>query len=115
MVIDVAENVVECRALDCSPFPIENKRTHVEVPKVEVPDSLATHAYEAFGQDIEALERHWACWYTTDSTTGERLDSKKKRVAVLLLEMMQTPLLRRKQREKMSMCTVLLSLFLPMT
>jgi hypothetical protein len=84
MVIDVAENVVECRALDCSPFPIENKRARVEVPKVEVPDSPATHAYEAFVQDIEALESHWACLYTTDSTTGKRLDSKKTKVAASL-------------------------------
>jgi 3D (Asp-Asp-Asp) domain-containing protein len=36
MVIDVAENVVECHALDCSPFPIKNKRARVIVPKVEV-------------------------------------------------------------------------------
>ena len=80
MVIDVAEGVAECRALDCDPFQLEFKRARVDVPKVAAaPTSIP--AMGVFLRDLEALEKYWSCVYNIDFSTGNPIGTTtKKRV-----------------------------------
>ena len=80
MVIDAAECVAECRALDCEPFPIENRRARVDVPNATVPTNESTANHADLLQELEALESHWACVYAIDPATGEKKMVSKKRV-----------------------------------
>jgi hypothetical protein len=77
MVIDAAECVAECRALDCQPFPIEQKRARVDIPQQTGPANTASE-HEALLQELEALESYWACVYATDPATGEKKTGKKR-------------------------------------
>ncbi|KAL3794570.1 hypothetical protein HJC23_008026 [Cyclotella cryptica] len=78
MVIDAAENVVECRLLDCEPFPIESKRARLEIPKADACLSeTVTKECGSLLQDLEALESHWAGVYAIDPSTGATLSVKK--------------------------------------
>jgi hypothetical protein len=81
MVIDAAENVVECRLLDCEPFPIESKRARLEIPKADACLSeTVTKECGSLLQDLEALESHWAGVYAIDPSTGATLSVKKRAV-----------------------------------
>ena len=81
MVIDVAENVVECRLLDCVPFPIESKRARLEIPKADAClGETVEGEYGSLLQDLEALESHWACVYAIDPATGMAKSVKKRAV-----------------------------------
>ena len=77
MVIDAAECVAECRALDCQPFPIEQKRTRVDIPQLTGPANVATK-HGALLQELEALESYWACVYAINPATGEKKTGKKR-------------------------------------
>ena len=79
MVIDPADNIADCRALDCPPFPIEDKRARVEIPNVERPVTVSNAVYGGFIRDMEALEAHWACVYSTDLATGSKMNGMKKK------------------------------------
>jgi len=78
MVIDVAEGVAECRALDCDPFQLDFRRARVDVPKVAAAPR-STPSIGVFLQDLEALEKHWSCVYNIDFSNGKYLSGTKKR------------------------------------
>jgi hypothetical protein len=70
MVIDIAEGVVECRALDCNPFQLDFRCARVDVPKVAAAPR-STPSIGVFLQDLEALEKHWSCVYNIDFSNGK--------------------------------------------
>ena len=62
-IIDLADNVVELRALDAPPFPLEYRRATVHVPIVDGGDEHPVHlagAYDNLIAEINALEQHFA-------------------------------------------------------
>jgi hypothetical protein len=58
MIIDFGDNVAECHALDCPPFPITSRRARVAVPTVQASQVFGHDSahYSAFLQDLERLE-----------------------------------------------------------
>ena len=83
MVIDVAEGVAECRALDCNPFQLDFRRARVDVPKVATAPTC-TPSIGVFLQDLEALEKHWSCVYNIDFSNGKRTGGTVKRARFAL-------------------------------
>ena len=62
-VIDLADNVVELRAFDAPPFPLEYRRATVHVPVVDEGGEHPVHVAGAFADlinEIDALEKHFA-------------------------------------------------------
>ncbi|KAL3787167.1 hypothetical protein HJC23_010177 [Cyclotella cryptica] len=60
MVIDVAEGIAACRALDCNPFHLDFRRVRVDVPKVAA-EPRSTPSIGVFLQDLEAGEALVRC------------------------------------------------------
>jgi hypothetical protein len=60
--IDYGDNVVECRALDTPPFPIEFRRAHLTVPTPTEPTARAnlSKGLQAFIADVKRLEAYVA-------------------------------------------------------
>ena len=81
MVIDVAEGVAECRALDCNPFQLEFRRARVDVPKVAAAPT-STPSMDVFLQDLGALEKYWSCVYNIDFSTGKPPSGTAKKRAL---------------------------------
>jgi uncharacterized Zn finger protein (UPF0148 family) len=77
-VIDLNDNVVELRAFDAPPFPLEYRRATVHVPVTEEGSEHPVHmagAYDALINEIKALEQYFTganVIHATDEENGRR-------------------------------------------
>ena len=77
-VIDLSDNVVELRAFDAPPFPLEYRRATVHVPVIEEGSEHPVHmagAYDTLINEINALEKHFisaTVIHATDEKDGSR-------------------------------------------
>ena len=77
-VIDLSENVVELRAFDAPPFPLEYRHATVHVPVIEEGSEHPVHmagAYDTLINEINALEKHFisaTVIHATDEEDGSR-------------------------------------------
>ena len=77
-VIDLSDNVVELRAFDAPPFPLEYRRATVHVPVMEEGSEHQVHmagAYDTLIDEINALEKHFlsaTVIHATDEEDGSR-------------------------------------------
>jgi hypothetical protein len=61
MILDLVDEVVDCRNLDCPPFPIDFRRTSNHVPVMDEPsDTPANHATSHLQiiQEVENIKRY---------------------------------------------------------
>jgi hypothetical protein len=80
MIIDLSDNVVDMRALDASPFPLEYRRAAVHAPIVD--EAGAAHlstAHQDLIGEIKALEQ----WFASSSFVADAVhsDNAIKRVS----------------------------------
>ena len=81
-VIDLSDNVVELRAFDAPPFPLEYRRATVHVPVIEEGSEHPVHmagAYDTLINEINALEKHFMS-ATVIHATGEEDGSRSRHV-----------------------------------
>ena len=61
MVVDLSDNVADCRNLSCPPFPLSKKRAQVQVPAVDVAIARYGGNLDNFNDllaELDELERH---------------------------------------------------------
>ena len=81
-VIDLSDNIVELRAFDAPPFPLEYHRATVHVPVTEEGSEHPVHmagAYDALINEINALEQYFTS-ATVIHATGEENGSRSRHV-----------------------------------
>ena len=62
MVIDLVDNVVECKSLECPPVTIDFRRTPNHVPVMDEPSASRVHLADTYRhviRDIENLEQFY--------------------------------------------------------
>jgi hypothetical protein len=71
MIIDFNDRVIECRALDCPPFPIVSKRAQVTPTTAAASIPIIGHdpaKYSEFLRELDGLEAHVASVYATPAS-----------------------------------------------
>ena len=80
-IIDLSDNVVELRAFDAPPFPLEYRRATVHVPVMEEGGEHPVHmagAYDVLIQEINALEKHFSTVHV--ATTTDKENNRQRQV-----------------------------------
>ena len=68
MVLDFSDNVVESRALDCPPFPIESKKAQLALPTVQA-SQVRGHSPEIYASFLAELDRLEAFVHSADASS----------------------------------------------
>ena len=74
MVIDYGDNVIECRAFDCPPFPAEFRAAQLNVPALDTAQLATDGTFSALVSDLAKLEAD------ISSAFGSSLEHKPKKV-----------------------------------
>ena len=72
MILDLVDNLAECKYLDCPPFPIDFRRTSNHVPVTDDPDASVQIADSAtmIIKEITHLERYYEAKVQASSSSG---------------------------------------------
>jgi len=72
MILDLVDNLAECKYLDCPPFPIDFRRTSNHVPVMDEPDASVQIAESAkmIVNEITHLERYYEARVQASSSSG---------------------------------------------
>ena len=62
-----------------APRSPSNNSARVNIPDLGAPPDVNMSQYGIFIQDIETMGAHWACVFSTDSSTGQKANGEKKR------------------------------------